>query len=188
MCGPTTTEGMPPSMATATPISFPQEHTCPDLFAYGKEGTVTVTKVIYERLYNLGNYENERLSAETQVLPDETPADAYNRARAAVEEEHRARQSERQRQAELQHEIYVAERQLSNVRAEATKIAQANNQALQQVQDMAAFLEQHGVKPTIPANIQTMLETKRAQDEQLAKVLPSVDLPRDSEAEADPGF
>lgn len=41
-------------------------------------------RVSYERLVNLGNYNNERLSLEDEVQPGETPEDAYQRIRATV--------------------------------------------------------------------------------------------------------
>jgi hypothetical protein len=41
-------------------------------------------KVTYERLVNLGNYNNERLSLEDDVQPGETPEQAYQRLRATV--------------------------------------------------------------------------------------------------------
>lgn len=43
-------------------------------------------KVTYERLVNLGNYNNERLSLEDDVQPGETPEAAYQRIRATVHE------------------------------------------------------------------------------------------------------
>lgn len=39
-------------------------------------------KITYERLVNLGNYNNERLSLEDDVAPGETPEQAYQRLRA----------------------------------------------------------------------------------------------------------
>jgi hypothetical protein len=41
-------------------------------------------KVSYERLINLGNYNNERIALEDDVQPDETPEAAYQRLRALV--------------------------------------------------------------------------------------------------------
>jgi hypothetical protein len=41
-------------------------------------------KVSYERLVNLGNYNNERIALEDDVQPDETPEQAYQRLRALV--------------------------------------------------------------------------------------------------------
>jgi hypothetical protein len=36
-------------------------------------------KINYARLYNLGNYENERIEVEDEVGPDETPAEVLRR-------------------------------------------------------------------------------------------------------------
>lgn len=41
-------------------------------------------RVTYERLVNLGNYNNERLSLEDDVAPGETPEQAYQRLCALV--------------------------------------------------------------------------------------------------------
>lgn len=41
-------------------------------------------RVTYERLFNLGNYNNERLAVEDDVLPGETPEEAYRRVRGLV--------------------------------------------------------------------------------------------------------
>jgi hypothetical protein len=43
------------------------------------------TKVNYARLYNLGNYENERIEIEADVLPDESPAEVLRRLADWVE-------------------------------------------------------------------------------------------------------
>lgn len=41
-------------------------------------------KITYERLFNLGNYNNERIAVEDDVRPDETPEQAYQRLRAEL--------------------------------------------------------------------------------------------------------
>lgn len=41
-------------------------------------------KISYARLFNLGNYENERIEIEDEVLPNETPKQAYHRIRAEL--------------------------------------------------------------------------------------------------------
>lgn len=41
-------------------------------------------KIVYARLFNLGNYENERVEVEDEVLPGESPHSAYVRIRALV--------------------------------------------------------------------------------------------------------
>ena len=41
-------------------------------------------KITYERLVNLGNYNNERVALEDDVQPDETPEQAYARVRRLV--------------------------------------------------------------------------------------------------------
>lgn len=41
-------------------------------------------RVTYERLFNLGNYNNERIALEDEVQPGETAFDAYWRLRAEL--------------------------------------------------------------------------------------------------------
>lgn len=53
-----------------------------------------VSKVKYEKLYNLGNYENEKFSAEVEVAPGADPAAAMAEAVAFVE-------AQRQRSADV---------------------------------------------------------------------------------------
>lgn len=42
--------------------------------------------ISYERLFNLGNFNNERIALTDEVRPDETPIQAYRRVRTAVYE------------------------------------------------------------------------------------------------------
>jgi hypothetical protein len=42
-------------------------------------------KINYARLYNLGNYENERIEVESDVGPDESPAEVLRRLASWVE-------------------------------------------------------------------------------------------------------
>lgn len=53
-----------------------------------------ITKIIYARLFNLGNYENERLEVEIVVEGGEYAA-AFIEAREAVETQHAQFQAER---------------------------------------------------------------------------------------------
>src|SRR5689334_900997 len=46
-----------------------------------------IKEVTYERLYNLGNYENEKLGVTVSVQDDDIET-AFDRARSAVEAEH----------------------------------------------------------------------------------------------------
>lgn len=67
-----------------------------------------VTKVIYARLYNLGNYENERLEVEVTVEDSgaEAVAGAWEDAKQAVEEQHDRLQTERDEAAQRRREEY----------------------------------------------------------------------------------
>lgn len=53
-----------------------------------------ITSVTYARLYNLGNYENEKLEVTVQVEDNDTTA-AFITARATVEAEHQRMLNER---------------------------------------------------------------------------------------------
>ena len=43
-------------------------------------------QITYERLFNLGNFNNERIGITDDVRPDETPEQAYQRLRTLVYE------------------------------------------------------------------------------------------------------
>lgn len=55
-----------------------------------------ITAIRYERLWNLGNYENEKFCVEAQVQPDEDPAQVLRDLRAFCEQERVAILRERQ--------------------------------------------------------------------------------------------
>lgn len=52
-------------------------------------------KINYARLYNLGNYENERIEVEDESGPDETPEDTLRRLAAWVHTNAEALRQER---------------------------------------------------------------------------------------------
>lgn len=65
-----------------------------------------LTRITYARLYNLGNYENERLEAEITVGPDEDPQIAFDLAKSIVVEQHAQLKAERADAARRQREEY----------------------------------------------------------------------------------
>lgn len=69
---------------------------------------MAVITVTYERLYNLGNYENERLVAVVTVESDATTA--FAEARGAVEAEHARLQAERDEAERRRREEYETKR------------------------------------------------------------------------------
>lgn len=81
-----------------------------------------VTKVIYARLYNLGNYENERLEVEVTVegTGEVAVAEAWAGACQAVEDQHVALETARTEAARRQREEYEQRRQEAAQKAAAT--------------------------------------------------------------------
>jgi hypothetical protein len=77
-----------------------------------------ITKVVYARLYNLGDYENERLEVEVYVEDDNTQL-AFAEAKAAIEEQHARLDAERAEAARRAQEEWEAKRQeqLAAIRA-----------------------------------------------------------------------
>jgi hypothetical protein len=69
---------------------------------------MAVTTVTYARLWNLGNYENERLEATATVESD--AATAFAEARGAVEAEHARLQAERDAAEQRRREEWEAKR------------------------------------------------------------------------------
>lgn len=72
-----------------------------------------ITEIIYARLYNLGNYENERL--EVKVTVEDTSAaalvGAWEDARQAVEQQHARLQAQRDEAERKRREEYQAEQE-----------------------------------------------------------------------------
>jgi hypothetical protein len=70
-----------------------------------------VTQIAYERLFNLGNYENEKLSVtiylyEAGEIGD--PVQAFNEARALVEAQHATFEQARKDEAERDYQERIA--------------------------------------------------------------------------------
>ncbi|NJK80408.1 MAG: hypothetical protein HC914_11060 [Chloroflexaceae bacterium] len=65
-----------------------------------------IESVSYEALFNLGNYENERIGITLALEPGETPA-AWARARQLVEEQHAIQEIERVRLLNESDDVYT---------------------------------------------------------------------------------
>lgn len=81
-----------------------------------------VTKVIYARLYNLGNYENERLEVEVTVegTGEVVVAEAWAGACQAVEDQHTALETARAEARQRERDEYERKRQEAAALAVAT--------------------------------------------------------------------
>jgi hypothetical protein len=77
-----------------------------------------ITTVTYERLFNLGNYENLRLAATAVVEDDNVPA-AFAEAKQAVEDQHAAYLAEKAETERRQREEWEARRVPPRVTAQA---------------------------------------------------------------------
>jgi hypothetical protein len=98
-----------------------------------------ITIVTYERLYNLGNYENERLVAQVSVSPNEDSHLAFELAKSTVEAQHMLLQTEREEAARRQHEEYEAEQRRRREEREAQRLAAARPAATQPATDEPPF-------------------------------------------------
>lgn len=85
---------------------------------------MAVITVTYARLWNLGNYENERLEAVATVESDATSA--FAEAVQAVTDQHALMQAERDEAEEKRQAEYEAERQRRREERETTKAKAAN--------------------------------------------------------------
>lgn len=61
---------------------------------------MSITKVEYQRVFNLGNYENERLSFEATVEEGENPGQVLDQLRVLTDVMHTQFEAERKRAAE----------------------------------------------------------------------------------------
>lgn len=100
-----------------------------------------ITEVIYARLFNLGNYENERLEVKVTVEDGSAAAleGAWEDARAAVEEQHARLQAQREEAERRQREAFEAEQARHREEYES-RMAQerAEREAARQRPQMAA--------------------------------------------------
>lgn len=82
-----------------------------------------ITKIVYARLFNLGNYENERLEVEIPVERGDYAA-AFTEAREAVEAQQRQFQAEREAAERRRREEWEAERERQRLEREAREAPQ----------------------------------------------------------------
>jgi hypothetical protein len=68
-----------------------------------------ITKVVYARLFNLGNYENERIEVEAVIGADENPGAIFEELRKAADQQHEEFQAARVREQEERDRKYREE-------------------------------------------------------------------------------
>jgi len=82
-----------------------------------------VTRVVYERLFNLGNYESERLTMEASVESEQDPVEVLAELRERVNATHAAfdarREEERQAEEERRREAFEERRRAAIARRDA---------------------------------------------------------------------
>jgi hypothetical protein len=108
-------------------------------------------RVRYGRLFNLGNYENERIDVEVVVEPGETHAQAFTRAKAEVDGLASLAQSERGKRSQLedtQQSLWRAQNHLAT-------LARHHREAADKAQQLTTLLAKHGVNVTIPEHLLT---------------------------------
>jgi sRNA-binding protein len=83
-----------------------------------------ITKIVYARLFNLGNFENERLEVEVTVEDTSAAAveGAWEEARAAVEAQHARFQAEREEAERRRREEYQADQEQRRAEREAARL------------------------------------------------------------------
>lgn len=118
---------------------------------------MTITKVSYERLYNLGGYENERIGVEVSVFPDEPSNEAHARARALVEEEHRTREEERGKRQRLLMDLNVMESRKGMLEEHLAA-------GIAQLRAVLAALEERGETMELSFIVRNMIEEAKAKE------------------------
>ena len=88
---------------------------------------ITVT---YARLYNLGNYENERIEVAMDIPEGADASAAYEQLRALVDAQHAAFEAARRAEEEERRRRYMEERQREQDALEAERKARAKAPAL----------------------------------------------------------
>lgn len=100
-----------------------------------------MSTVMYHRVFNLGNYENERIGFELPIEPGESHADALARVKALVMDlggkgqEFRRAENRRQK---AEYELYSLQNKLNTIQREVTA-------AIKKHDDLRTILEKHGV-------------------------------------------
>lgn len=100
-----------------------------------------MTKVGYARLFNLGNYENERIELEDEVRPDETNEAAYDRVRQWVEAQG-AGAKRKARRGEVLNDI---EAKINEAKARFASIERKHQDAVKKYNQLRELLDKHGV-------------------------------------------
>lgn len=84
-----------------------------------------ITRIIYARLFNLGNYENERLEVEVTVEHGDYAA-AFTEARGAVDAQQAQFQAEREAAEQQRRAEWEAERKAERERRQAEAAQKTN--------------------------------------------------------------
>jgi hypothetical protein len=100
-----------------------------------------VTTVTYAKLFNLGNYENERIELEDQVGPDETNEAALERVRQWVE----AQGVEARRRARRGEVLSGIEERISSAETRLRSVDRKHRDAVKKYGQLRDLLALHGV-------------------------------------------
>lgn len=115
------------------------------------DGTETValeiTSVRYDRLINLGNYENEKLGISVQVPDGTDPAQVAAQARAWVDQELVGRRTRQEQANDLEYRVRRLQRQEGEVRGKLAVLEGIWRQA-------AELLAAHGITPETSPSLQ----------------------------------
>jgi predicted RNase H-like nuclease (RuvC/YqgF family) len=100
------------------------------------------TSVHYTRLFNLGNYENEKIGITVQVLEGQAVQDVIAAAEAEVGKQHQDHQGIREKIAEARQTLWEMERKVrelerkkADLETAIQELAEANPEAVKQAQE-----------------------------------------------------
>lgn len=81
-----------------------------------------ITTVRYGRLYNLGNYENERIEVEAAISPSEDWEEVYEQLKGRVTMVHDAKEDMERQVDELQQSVYRLEQRKNDLDAQVKAV------------------------------------------------------------------
>jgi hypothetical protein len=86
-----------------------------------------ITQITYSRLFNLGNYENERLDVVVQLDDDDSPIGCADEARIFVETQHAAFEQARKDEAEREYQAQLARAEAERLKWQQRRAAELPN-------------------------------------------------------------
>lgn len=104
-----------------------------------------MTTVEYAKVFNLGNYENERIFFSDEVQPGETPGEAFERVKGWVLAKHDETMASRSLMQRKNEEIWELENKLQRAEGRAHEVVGYWRRGVNRYNELRELLAKHGV-------------------------------------------